>query len=117
MIKAELYDQFGNTLSWFYQWDVGYSIQIGGVVLDPVPVVYLGTVHNPGSYVVTPTVSNSRLIVHIPNVLLQQDSPILVFLEYSGIIGRIPIVPRSIPDNYIPVDDSSMYSGSLYTGK
>ena len=107
-----IYDKVGNymdILRFLYQWDVGKTVYVGGLSTEDIPDIYIGTIASDVALCVTPTVSDTMLAVHIPNVLLQQSEALIFYVFNSGVFARIPVVPRSMPDDYAPADDSDTY--------
>lgn len=112
-MKVQFYKSPGVILDRLYQWDCGQTIYLDGVDMTLVRELYIGSVDNNGIYVVHPTENNSLITVSIPNAILQQSDPIVLFGLNTGTLAIIPIAPRNIPDNYAPTDDSDTYTWTL----
>ena len=102
------YGTLGNRVTRFYQWDINQKLVISGVETSPVPVFQFSNDVCGGSISVSPTVSGSSLIVDVPNALLEEAKPLLVFIFRNvggagNTIGsiRIPVRPRVAPDDTI----------------
>lgn len=102
------YDGNGKTLSSLRQWDTNQRLVVKGVELSPVPEFHFCNNKRKNAFVVQPTVSNDSASALIPNVLLQQCYPVIVYLYYPGrdesyktsYVIRIPVFPRPRPDDY-----------------
>jgi len=78
--EITLMDSQGHLLDKLYQWDSHVVIYISGFPVDPLPTLHFAHQCSDTALVVIPTVDNSRLVATIPDVLLQDDSPIVVYI-------------------------------------
>lgn len=83
MAEVYLFDSQGNQIEYLTQWDTNQTIVIDGVVTSPVPIVHFCNADSTTALNVTPSVSNGKLTVKVPNALLQQRLPILAHLYYQ----------------------------------
>ena len=102
------YDSDGNFLTNLYQWDNNQTITIRGIPILHTPVFHFCNRLSKGALVVSPKVSEGDITVAIPNILLQQAEPIMVYLyqntENNGSRTvhtiHLPVLPRPKPDDY-----------------
>ena len=107
------YDSYGEKLDHFTQWDANQEITISGLDLDPVPVFHICNTCSEYAYVVNPDIDGKNLKIDIPNILLQQDHPIILYAYYvyedesakTGETIVVPVIPRVIPDDYEYVEN------------
>lgn len=107
------HDGQGYPLEFLSQWDINQVAVIRGIELSPVPCVRFSNKSSIVSLVVKPTVVGDSLHVDIPNVLLQQSSPIIIciYYEYDDSSGKIrhifniPVIPNKMPEDYIPTQN------------
>lgn len=107
------YDSNGDTLKGLYQWDVNQVISIGGLSVDDAPEFHFCNRASDKALVVKSTVIDGRVEVNVPNILLQQKHPIIVYLYETtdDNCGRtmhviqIPITPRPQPHDYEYVEN------------
>lgn len=103
------YKSDGKTLDYYTQWDVGQQLMVKGVDLLSAPYFYFTNSTSDTAYVMPSEVSDGAVLVNIPDILLQDAVPLIVYISYSqdGYIGttehtvRIPVMPRTKPDGYI----------------
>jgi len=103
------YDSHGYPLEYLTQWDLNQVLVIQGLELSTIPCVRFSNRSSKVSLVVKPTVVDNKLHVDIPNILLQQGLPIVIYLYYEyddGLsktrhIFTIPVIPNKMPEDYI----------------
>lgn len=109
MGKITCHDAFGNHLNCFYQWDSNRVIVISGVETNMVNEVHFCTIDSDTAIVVTPRISGNEIVASVPNVLLRQTKPIIIYIFSSSDtsenrtieVARIVVVSRPKPANYI----------------
>lgn len=118
--KVACYDSTGNYIQKMYQWDANRILVIKSIPVDPVPIVKFAFCDNENSIpdeedtiLVIPQVSNSNLIVSVPNEILERGMPVFAFIYESlesipgdelGII-QIPVIPRIKPAEYEYIEE------------
>lgn len=108
MLTVTCYDKQGNTLGELYQWDTNVTIQIGGADTTSAPNFHFCQNGQQYAYVVPSTVSGTYLQASIPNIVLQNHYPIIVYLYYTDGDGEgrskysvaLHVVPRLKPQDY-----------------
>lgn len=108
MSNITCYDSDGNLLKRLYQWDNNQTITVRGVTIPPTPVFHFCNRLSDVALVVVPEVSGTDLTADIPNILLQQAEPIIIYLYqdtdndgYRTVQAiHIPVMPRPKPDDY-----------------
>lgn len=107
------YDEDGNKINYFYQWDYNRKISVSGIESDIIPQFHFCTVNSKEAYVVEPTLVDEKLEANVPNILLQQDDFIIIYAYEIDLNERrrtkrefyIPMKPRQKPSNYVFVDN------------
>lgn len=108
------YKPDGHILDYYTQWDVGQQLMIKGVDLSSAPYFYFTNSISDTAYVMPSEVSGGAVVVNVPDVLLQDAMPLIVYISYNqdSYIGttehtvRIPVMPRAKPNDYIYNPDS-----------
>ena len=106
MVEIKCYDYNGNRITEFFQWDVDQEVYVGGAPTSPLPIVQFSNDRCKQSISITPTLSGDRLLSSVPNSLLQEESPITIFVYdhgddgYGKTIGHIsiPVIKRVKPE-------------------
>ena len=113
MNKITCYDSDGGILKSLTQWDVGQSIVIKGLPTNDAPSVHFCSKGDDKALVVASRLSNTDLVVDVPNILLQKSMPIAAYLYYQQDVDSaktmytltINVVPRAKPSDYEYVED------------
>lgn len=108
MSNLTYYDSDGLMLDHFTQWDIGQTIVIKNLQLDDAPNVHFANKNHKQAIVVRSEFKDSDLYVDVPNILLQENAPIIIYLyckqnenSYKTInITTINVIPRARPDDY-----------------
>ena len=108
MVKIICYDSDGIPLEKLTQWDMGQTIEIKGVQTDQAPSFHFANANSERALVVQSTVQNGALVANIPNILLQEALPILVYVYYrkskesakTKYSAMIKVTPRKKPSDY-----------------
>lgn len=89
------------------QWDIGQEMQITLSSLPAEFQVHFGHKRNDTAYVVAATAADGVATVQIPNIVLQQATPVKAWIYLVGIgtgetvkTINLPIVPRAKPSDY-----------------
>ena len=123
MNELSCYDLNGNSVTGFVQWDTGQKIIVDGQ-FTTTPFVDFGTRSLDFAYRMnSELLSDGRIKVEIPNVLLTQEEAILMYVysyednttgaiekgrtEY---INRFPVKQRVKPEDYIYVNNVELVS-------
>ena len=102
------YDRYGYPLEFLTQWDQNIVMVVHGAAVSPIPVFRFSNDISRVSLVVKPVVQGDKLYVDIPNVLLTQDRPICVYVNYehedyaikARHIFNIPVIPCRRPEDF-----------------
>lgn len=102
------YNSDNTPINCLTQWDRDLILVVSGAETSPTPVFHFSNKKSKMSLPVTPTVSNSKLSVKIPNILLQDALPIIVDIYYRFSDGSarnkyttiIPVIPKARPSGY-----------------
>lgn len=108
MVKIICYDSDGIPLEKLTQWDMGQTIAIKGVPIDQAPSFHFANANSERALVVPSAVQNGALVANIPNILLQEALPILVYVYYrkskesakTKYSVMIKVTPRKKPSDY-----------------
>lgn len=108
MSEVICYDSYGEAFDHLTQWDINQKIIVEGLKIEPVPVFHICNICSECAYVVSPILDGTNLVIDIPNILLQQRYPILLYAYYSydddssktGNVISLPVHPRVRPDDY-----------------
>lgn len=111
MTNIICYDSEGEILNYYTQWDINQKLVIAGADVSSAPDFHFLNTLKPDTYVVESMVSGNRLIVNVPDELLQYAVPVIAHIYYvpgtTEYTVRIPVMPRKRPDNYIHTDTES----------
>lgn len=108
MANIVYYDSSGSHLDYFTQWDSNRTIIIRGIDTSPIPMFHLAPACSETAYVVYGEINGDEIAVPVPNILLQQDKPIMLYAYYEYEDGTsktdhtivIPVIPRPMPYDY-----------------
>jgi len=103
------YDALGSRVTQLYQWDVNQRLTIHGVETSPLPTFQFSNRVCGTTISKTPIANNGKLIVDVPNELLQSAEPILMYIYRKRSTGAgttigsffIPVHPRAKPDTNV----------------
>lgn len=119
MANIVCYDSDGSILRYYTQWDTDQKLVIMGADISSAPVFHFLNAYKNTAYVVQSEIISNSIVVKVPDVLLQYDVPIIVYIYYeSGTTEysvRIPVMPRVKPSDYIYIDPGSGDGGSSVT--
>lgn len=109
MADIVCYKSDGQILDYYTQWDVGQKLILKGVDLASAPYFYFTNSFSDIAYVKPSVVENGAISVDVPDILLQNAIPLIVYISISpdGDIGtteyavRIPVMPRVKPNDYV----------------
>lgn len=127
MFEAKCYDMHGNSIDGFTQWDVNQRINISlescgdddhieDDYMRIAPEVHFSNVKRDKALVVRSTVvSKDKIVVDVPNILLTEPYPILVYVYYTSskdsssqttiVRTEIPVRKRDEPHDYYYVEN------------
>lgn len=108
MSEIACYDSSGRVTEFLTQWDTDQTLVIKDSSEISVPVFHFCNKESKVALVVTPSVSGNDISAKIPNILLQQALPLIVYLYYEHTDGSaktihtitLPVRPRVKPDDY-----------------
>ena len=116
MSEISIYNSSGALLKNMYQWDTNQTIYFTGMRTDSAPVIHFWDGKRSKALVVSPTVSvsNNRIYVDVPNILLQRPETIIIYAYYetdgdsdgtydggrTEYAMRIPVIPKPKPEDY-----------------
>lgn len=129
MYEVPCLDLNGDTINKFYQWDVDQKIVINLEGCDVnylknAPEVHFCNSSRKEALVVRSTVSNHDTItVDVPNVLLQEAYPLLVYVYLTDandsssqktiLYSEIPVRKRAMPSDYLYVENISRVTAEM----
>ena len=109
-LSISCFDYDYNKLDRLYQWDLNQVIRISGLEDFDVPVFHFCNQNSEKALVVIPEVIDGYVVADIPNILLNESLPLIIYLydnngdDFDGFrtIHRItiPVTPRPKPDTY-----------------
>ena len=116
MIELTCYDENGNTISYFTQWDLNRAIYIENPEFPKAPLALFSN-NGSNSYLVATelTDNNEKIKIIVPNLLLQQCKTISMGLCSFDIINNInntkyilklPVRKLAMPTNYVFTDNA-----------
>ena len=113
MFNVICLDQNGDVISELTQWDINQSIVIEDSGLTTAPHFHFCNKNSREALVVASTLKDNKIIVKIPNLLLQEPYPIIAYIyDYSDISSgksiqriKIPIISRVKPSDYEYVEN------------
>ena len=108
----------GKVITYLTQWDIGQSLIIKNIDLASPPFFHFYNQNSKEAYVVSSTLEDNVVTVHIPNILLQESIPIVACLyAYASPTSgktlatvKIPVRPRPKPSGYNYVEDNNIIS-------
>lgn len=121
MFEVECLDPYDVPIEYYTQWDVNQKMKIvlhnceDGLLTIP-PNIHFANARHKEAYVVRSSVENGNtIIVNVPNVLLEESAPLLVYVyltdrnEVSSqktiVKIDIPVRKRARPNNYDYVEN------------
>ena len=129
MYEVPCLDLNGDTINRFYQWDVDQKIVINLEGCDVnylknAPEVHFCNSSRKEALVVRSTVSNHDTItVDVPNVLLQEAYPLLVYVYLTDandsssqktiLYSEIPVRKRAMPSDYLYVENITRVTAEM----
>lgn len=127
MFEAKCYDMHGNSIDGFTQWDVNQRMNISlescgdddhieDDYMRIAPEVHFSNIKRDKALVVRSTVvSKDKIVVDVPNILLTEPHPILVYVYYTSskdsssqttiVRTEIPVRKRDEPHDYYYVEN------------
>lgn len=101
-------DSSNKPLQYYTQWDSNQVLKISGLDTSAVPVFHFFNKYSKVALVVSPIVSEASIVVKVPNILLQQATPLVVQLYYQNVDNSaktehtltIPVRPKPKPADY-----------------
>lgn len=107
MENIKCYDSNGNVLEYMYQWDSNQTIVLKNLGLTSAPNCHFSNRKRKTAYVVESALSGADVIVSVPNFLLQDPYPILIYVSCgddgsSRTVYRVvlPVISRPRPSEY-----------------
>lgn len=129
MYEVPCLDLNGDTVNKFYQWDIDQKIVINLEGCDEnylknAPEVHFCNASRKEALVVRSTVSNNDTItVDVPNVLLQEAYPLLVYVYLTDandsssqktiLYSEIPVRKRAMPSDYLYVENITRITAEM----
>ena len=112
MAKIICYDNDGQVLERYTQWDKDQKLLIKGIDTGTPPYFHFSNGSREDALVVRSEFTDDGVVASVPDILLQYALPIIVFVYYfessSGSSAefsvRIPVMPRAKPSDYIYVE-------------
>lgn len=117
MNELSIFDLEGNTIDHLTQWDSYQKIIIKGAIFKEAPEVDLCNTKSEFAYgVMSELISEEEIIVEIPNILLTEHLPILIYVyvfndgddNYGGktiLSDRLPVREKPKPESYEYADN------------
>lgn len=114
-------DSYGEVITNLTQWDVNQSLTIKNTGLTSAPLFHFCNKNSKEALVVKSTLEDNIITVKVPNILLQEGIPIMVYLyAYSSLTSgktlatvKIPVRPRPKPSDYEYVGNIDVISLAL----
>lgn len=114
-------DSYGEVITNLTQWDVNQSLTIKNTGLTSAPLFHFCNKNSKEALVVKSTLKDNIITVKVPNILLQEGIPIMVYLyAYSSLTSgktlatvKIPVRPRPRPSDYEYVGNIDVVSLAL----
>lgn len=121
MFDITCLDSYGEVITNLTQWDVNQSLTIKNTGLTSAPLFHFCNKNSKEALVVKSTLEDNTITVKIPNILLQEGIPIIVYLyAYSSLTSgktlatvKIPVRPRPKPSDYEYVGNIDVISLAL----
>ena len=120
MYEITCLDADGNSINYFNQWDVNQKITIiihgcPDDYLTYAPMIHFSNIKRDEALIVRSTVSGNEIVASVPNVLLQEPLPLLVYVYLTDsedvssqktiLTTEIPIRKRQKPSDYNYVEN------------
>lgn len=107
MSNIKCYDTNGELLKRMYQWDINQTILVTGLP-SATTIFHFCNFGSDEAYVVVPTVTNDGYEVKVPNILLEDEEPIIMYTYQetdddayrTTFMIHIPVLPRVKPADY-----------------
>lgn len=119
MANIVCYNSDGSILRYYTQWDTDQKLIIKGADISSAPVFHFLNAYKNIAYVVQSEIDETSIVANVPDILLQNDLPLIVYIYYeSGTTEysiRIPVMPRKKPSDYVYVDTGTGGGGSSIT--
>ena len=121
MFDITCLDSYGEVITNLTQWDVNQSLTIKNTGLTSAPLFHFCNKNSKEALVVKSTLKDDVVTVQVPNILLQEGIPIMVYLyAYSSLTSgktlataKIPVRPRPRPSDYEYVENIDVVSLAL----
>ena len=113
----------GDAIDFFYQWDINQKIQIDNWGLQIAPEFHFCNSKSKEALVVLAHISGNKIIVDVPNILLQEGEVLIGYIYVQNTDGsantviavQIPVRPRPRPADYVFVENTTGDSTELKT--
>jgi hypothetical protein len=113
MIEIDCFDSYGDSIDCFTQWDFNQELYIKDWQYDYMPIFHFTNTKSDVALVLKGSIeSDGRAKTNVPNVLLQESYPIIVYVYYeeenSGKtirFSKIPVRKRPKPHDYEYVEN------------
>ena len=110
------YDSEGNIINGFVQWDADQTIMFKGLDLTQAPIVHFANRESDTSLGVQSSIDDSgNITAVVPNILLQNDLMLYIYIFVpNGSGGRtirtisVPVQPKPKPDDYIYTENTDV---------
>ena len=125
ILDIACYGSDGKKINHVTQWDKGQSVKFNKLGLADPPSIHWCNRMSNEAYNVQATINGDMFEVKIPNLLLQEQYPLIgyIYLYESNSISetiaviRIPVKPRQKPSDYYYIDNVDKISLSTVEGK
>lgn len=105
MANIVCYDSGGQILRYYTQWDVSQKLVIKGADTSSAPSFHFLNAYISTAYVVQSEISGNSITADVPDIMLQYDVPVIVYIYYTEgtteYSVRIPVMPRIKPSGYV----------------
>lgn len=110
-------DKYGNVIDEFTQWDINRTIYIHGLDFEIPPVIQFSNNSSIKTYGTESILDNDVIITSVPNILLEQNETISIYVYTYDIntregltveIAKKPVRPKKKPDDYIYQENISV---------
>lgn len=118
MYEMSCFDSYGNSINYLTQWDYNRKLvmDLNGYDLTVAPEIHFSNKEREEALVVQSTVSSDNLVtVDIPNILLQEPYPLLVYVYLTDsndtssqktiVTTEIPVKKRPKPSDYTYIEN------------
>ena len=103
------YDSDGKLLDHYTQWDTGQDIYVRGADMSSLPFFHFTNAKHQNALMVPAEIVDGSLFAEVPDVLLQDALPLIVFISYDESVQgksteytvRIPVYPKAKPSGYV----------------